>query len=105
MYKRPQSQEYLKRITAASLRTPTNTAMALMVGAISVNRQAALDKIRTPTLIIGAQSPYAGRYEEMKKQIAASRLEMMDNVGHALFVDDAERFNALLAEFLKQIRH
>lgn len=105
MYKRPQSPAYLKRITAASLRTPTHVAMALMMGAISVNRQAALDKIRTPTLIIGAQSPYAGRYEEMQKHIADSRLEIMENVGHALFVDDAEGFNARVAEFLQQIRH
>ncbi len=26
---------------------------------------------------------------------------MLDGVGHALFVDDAERFNSLLEDFLK----
>ena len=33
MFKKPQSEEYLKRVTQASLRTPTNSAVALFVGA------------------------------------------------------------------------
>jgi pimeloyl-ACP methyl ester carboxylesterase len=29
----------------------------------------------------------------------AARIEMFENAGHALFVDEADRFNKLLAEF------
>ncbi len=101
MYKTPQSEAYLERITQASLRTPTNTAMALMLGLMAVDRRPALAKITKPTLIIGAESPFTKFYEEMQKSIPGSRLEIFKNVGHALFVDDAERFNQTLEEFLK----
>jgi pimeloyl-ACP methyl ester carboxylesterase len=36
----------------------------------------------------------------MQKQIAGSRLERFESAGHALFVDEADRFNAVLDEFL-----
>lgn len=103
MYRTPQSEAYFNRLTQASLRTPTNTAMALMVGMLTGDRQPALAKITKPTLIIGAESPYSGRYVGMQEKIAGSRLEIFKNVGHALFVDDAEHFNAILEEFLKTL--
>ncbi len=103
MYKTPQSDAYLERITQASLRTPTNTAMALMVGMMTGDRQPALAKITKPTLIIGADSPFAGAYTEMQKSIPGSRLEIFKNVGHALFVDDADRFNRTVEEFIENL--
>ncbi len=103
MYRTPQSEAYFERIIQASLRTPTNTAMALVLGLVAVDRRPALAKITKPTLIIGAESPYSGLYDEMQKKIAGSRLEIFKNVGHALFVDDAERFNQTLEEFLKTL--
>lgn len=39
-------------------------------------------------------------YDDLHKRIAGSRMEIFENVGHALFVDEADRFNALLDEFL-----
>jgi pimeloyl-ACP methyl ester carboxylesterase len=33
-----------------------------------------------------------------------ARLEKFDNVGHALFVDDADRFNQLLEKFVEGLR-
>ncbi len=103
MYRTPQSEAYFERITQASLRTPTNTAMALVLGLVATDRRPALAKITKPTLIIGAESPYSGLQDEMQKKIAGSRLEIFKNVGHALFVDDAERFNQTLEEFLKAL--
>ncbi len=103
MYKTPQSEAYLEKITQASLRTPTNTAMALMVGMLTGDRQPPLAKITKPTLIIGADSPFAGAYGEMQKGIPGSRLEIFKNVGHALFVDDAERFNRTVEEFVENL--
>jgi len=36
----------------------------------------------------------------MQKRIRGAHLEVMKNVGHALFVDDPERFNSLLENFI-----
>jgi len=104
MFKKPQSEEYLKRVTQASLRTPTNSAVALFVGAFTSDYRPALAKTDKPTLIVVAQSPWVPAYQDMQKRIPGSRIEVLENVGHALFVDDAERFNSLLEDFVKGLR-
>ncbi len=103
MYKKPQSEAYFERITEASLRTPTTTALAMMVGIFAVDRRPALAKIDKPTLIVAAEGPYRPLQEDMKRRIPGARLEVFENAGHALFVDEPERFNSLLSEFLNRL--
>jgi pimeloyl-ACP methyl ester carboxylesterase len=40
----------------------------------------------------------------MQKRIAGARLEKFAGAGHALFVDEADKFNALLDDFLKALK-
>jgi len=40
----------------------------------------------------------------MQKSMKGSQLEVFDGDGHALFVDDADKFNSLLEEFLLDLR-
>ena len=104
MYKTPQSEEYIQRMIQASLRMPTNSAVALFVGMITSDNRPALAKINKPTLIVIAPGgPWDSLYEDMHNRIAGSRLETIENAGHALFVDQPDRFNALLADFLKSL--
>jgi len=103
-FKKPQPEEYLKRVVEASLRTPTNTAVALLVGKFGTDLRPALKKINKPTLIVAAQSPFVGLVKAIQPQISGSRLEIFEGAGHALFVDDAERFNSLLEDFLKALQ-
>jgi hypothetical protein len=35
------------------------------------------------------------------KEVPAARLESMKEVGHALFLDDVERFNAIVGSFVQ----
>jgi non-heme chloroperoxidase len=103
MFKKPQSEEYLSRLIASSLETPTNSAMALFLGAFTTDNRPVLGKIDVPTLIVVAgNGPSIPFYQEMQKRIAHSRLEVFENAGHALFVDEPGRFNLLLDAFLKQ---
>ena len=39
----------------------------------------------------------------VSKELPSARLEVMEGVGHALFLDDAERFNFLFQDFLRSI--
>jgi microsomal epoxide hydrolase len=103
MYKKPQSEAYYQRIVEASLRTPTNSAMALLMGSFTTDNRPALAKIDKPTLIVVADSPWLRFYEDLHKRIAGSRFEVLENVGHALFVDEPDRFNSLLEEFLGSV--
>ena len=99
-FRRPQPEDYLKRVIDASRRVPTNSAVALLAGYFSANYWAALAKFDKPTLIIGAKSPYDTDLIEEHSKIPGSRLELLDNVGHALFVDDPQGFNDALESFL-----
>jgi non-heme chloroperoxidase len=101
MYRTPRTEEYIRSVVADSLETPSDTAVALIVGAMAEDERPALGKIDRPTLIVGAKSPRVGVYEEMKAVIPGARLEVFDGAGHALFVDRADRFDALLDGFLQ----
>jgi microsomal epoxide hydrolase len=104
MYKKPQSEEYIQRVTAAALETPTADAMALFLGLVSTDNRPALAKFARPTLLVVTKSPFDPIYFDMQKRIPGARLEQFEDAGHALFVDDAERFNAVLDEFLKGLK-
>ncbi len=103
-FKKPQPEDYLKRVVEASLRTPTNTAVALLVGKFGTDLRPVLKKIDKPTLIVAAKSGFLNLIQAIQPQIAGSRLEIFEDAGHALFVDDAERFNSLLDEFLRSLK-
>ena len=102
-FKKPQPDAYVDRVIDASLRVPTNTAVALLVGKFSSDYRSTLPKIDKPTIVCAAKSPYAAGIVEMQKKIPRSQLEMFDSAGHALFVDDADKFNALLEDFLHDL--
>ncbi len=105
LYKKPQSEGYLKRMTEATLLMPTNSAVALFLGSFASDNRAALAKIDKPTLIVVALvrlwMPF---YEELQQRIRGSRMEVFDDAGHALFVDEAKRFNTLLDDYLRTLR-
>lgn len=104
LYRKPQSEDYIRRMIRATLRMPTNSVVALIMGGIASDNRAALAKIDKPTLIVVALvRPWMSFYEDMQKRIRGARMEVFDDAGHALFVDEAARFNTLLDEFLNTL--
>jgi len=100
MYAQPHSETYYKGITAASLRTPTEAAAALMISMCKIDQRPSLNKIDKPTLIVVSTIPKP-TYSDMQTRIKGSRVEVIEKAGHALFVDQPEKFNTLLEDFLK----
>ena len=56
-------------------------------------------KIDKPLLYVGvlAKKPQT---DVLKAAVPSARIELLDRAGHALFVEQAERFNALLEELI-----
>ena len=102
-FKKPQPDGYVDRVIDASMRVPANTAIALLVGKFSADYRATLSKIDKPSIVCATKNPYASGIEEMQKKIPRSLLERFDDAGHALFVDDADKFNAMLEDFLHDL--
>ncbi len=103
-FKKPQAEEYVRRVIQASLRVPTNTAVALLVGYFVSDYRSVLSKIDKPSVVCAAKSGYMSTIVDMQKKIHGSQLEVFEGAGHALFVDDADRFNSMLEEFLVDLR-
>ena len=100
MYKKPQAEEYLQKVIKASLLTPTDSAVAMAVAGFLTDDRPGLAKIDKPTVIVGASKNLLPLLQDMQKRIPGAKLEMFDDAGHALFVDDADKFNILLEEFI-----
>jgi microsomal epoxide hydrolase len=98
--KKPHPEEYINRLEKASLQVPTNSAVALLVGYYVADYRPLLPKIDKPVVVCAANSGYMGTIVAMQKNIPNSKLEVFEGDGHALFVDDPDKFNALVEDFL-----
>ena len=104
-FKKPQPPGYVDRVIAASLHVPTSDAIALLAGKFAADYRAASAKMDKPALFCYAESPYMrpAQQKEIQASVKDSRLEVFHGAGHALFVDDAARFNIVLRDFLTDL--
>jgi non-heme chloroperoxidase len=104
MYHKPQSESYLESVTAASLKTPTNSAVAMLAEyAVKNDLRPVLPKLNVPVLGIMTENNRAAA-ELIRSSVPGGQAEVFEDAGHCLFVDDADRFNTLLESFLKKTR-
>jgi non-heme chloroperoxidase len=104
MYKKPQPEDYLKRVMEASVGVPADTAVTLIYNMIATKDvSGALAKIDKPVLF--AYQPETQQAADVLKSKLGDRvrLERFDGDGHALFVDDPEKFNRVLEEFMQSL--
>lgn len=101
MYRKPQTEEYLKRVIDASMQVPDDTAAVLIYNMIAVKDfSGGFGRINRPVLF--AYRPDTQQAADLLKSKLGDkvRLESFDGDGHALFVDDPDKFNRVLEEFL-----
>jgi len=102
MYNKPQSEAYIGEVVNASLKTPTNSAAALMVGSVGkLDWTGALAKLGSAPLLYVCTPRLKPQADMVRQKLPSARVEIFEDAGHALFVDDAERFNKLVEEFVK----
>jgi non-heme chloroperoxidase len=100
MYKSPRTDEYIKHVEELALKTPTNTAVVEMFNVLSKGDfTPVLAKLDKPVLYI-CQPQLEAQGQLLQKSLPNARVEVFKNSGHALFIDEAEHFNKLLAEFV-----
>jgi microsomal epoxide hydrolase len=102
MYKKPQTEEYLKSVIDASVKVPADTAAVLIYNMIAVKDfSTGLARMNRPVLF-AYQPESQGSADFLKSKLGDKlRLERFDGDGHALFVDDPEKFNHVLEEFIQ----
>lgn len=102
MFKKPQSETYFQTLTADSMKTPDDTAVALVYDMMAQDFWGFVDKIDRPIYYAITPSMKA-QGDRLKVQLPATKLEVYEDAGHALFVDDADRFNRGLEDFIKSL--
>ena len=100
MFHRPQNAAYLDRLTEATLHTPEVACRALLSYPVPRTywREAVYSTAK-PVLYV-VRPGFAAQAENLQANRPNTETAVFADAGHALFVDDAARFNALLASFI-----
>jgi len=102
MFRTPQDPEWLDRLTEATLHTPDWAARELL--AYPVPREYWRDAIYStgkPVLYV-VRPGFAAQAANLERNRPNTETAVFANAGHALFIDDAARFNALMESFIRQ---
>jgi microsomal epoxide hydrolase len=103
MYRSRQEEAYLEKITRSALGTPTEAAVQLLQSMYDgPTWRPKYGDIPIPLLFA-----YTPRYQAdakfLKRNLPGLKLEFFPGAGHALFVDEAPRFNLVLDHFLSSL--
>lgn len=98
----PLAPERLEELADDLLRTPTSLGVAMLVADLyGVDRTPAIPKFEKPTLVIASsKSPELDAQRAMAAAMPKGRIEVLSDAGHAVFVDQPERFTEVVERFL-----
>jgi non-heme chloroperoxidase len=98
----PLSASDLDRLVNEAVKTPNATAEAMLIADLfGRDRSVAIPKFTVPTLVIAsARSAELAQQVDLAKQLPDARMSVVENAGHALFVDQPDRFESVVREFL-----
>lgn len=102
MFRSEQPPDYLASLTAQALKTPYKASVQLLT--IRQPREfwrAAVYGTTRPVLYV-VTPRLRGQAENLQRKRPATRTAIFEGAGHALFVDEPQRFNALMDAFLAE---
>jgi microsomal epoxide hydrolase len=102
MFARPQSPEYLDRLADARGRTPAPAARALLAYPVPRTywRDAVLSTTKPVLYVI--RPHLQAQAQNLLLDRPNDETVLFPTAGHALFVDEPERFNQVVADFLSR---
>jgi microsomal epoxide hydrolase len=102
MFRTRQSQAYLDELTQTALRTPEYAAHALLSYPVPRSYwREAVYATQVPVLYV-VRPGLSGQAGNLQRNRPNTETDVFRDAGHALFVDDAARFNALMLAFIHQ---
>jgi len=102
---KPPGNGAIEGLVSTGMKTPADVGVAMLVADMfGVNRTAALKKIECPTLIIAsAKSDELAREQTAANQIPYARFEKIEDAAHAVFIDQPDRFDELVTDFVAKL--
>jgi non-heme chloroperoxidase len=102
MFRSPQSPAYLDRLTATCLITPEPAARALLDYRVPRSYWREAVYAAGVPILYCVRPGLAGQAGNLARNDPQAVSVIFPNAGHALFIDQATRFNTVLANFLSQ---
>jgi non-heme chloroperoxidase len=100
MFRTPQEEAYLMAITDAAMRMPAMASVQLLSQPFPRTYwRDAVYKVDKPVYYM-VTPKFEGQAQNFKNRHRFGRISIFEGEGHALFVDNPERFNTLLDTFL-----
>jgi len=102
---KPPSDSVIEELVSTGMKTPPDIGVAMLIADMfGVDRTPALKKIDCSTLIIAsAKSDELARQQTTANQIPHARFEKVDDAAHAVFLDQPDRFDELLKNFVANV--
>ena len=102
MFRSSPGEEYLAQLTATALRTPPDVSARLLNYGMprSYWRDAVLS-VQKPVLYV-VRPRFAAQAANLELHQPLAETALFANAGHALFVDEPVRFNALVQDFIRR---
>ena len=103
MFRSQQPEPELLALRDGALRIPLEQSLSLFPGE-RIPRERWRDTAHrfSKPLLYAVTPQFAAQAESLKANRPGTRVELFEAAGHALFVDEAVRFNAVLADFIRR---
>lgn len=92
----------IEALTAAALRLPLEDSLALFPSAVPRTHWRSIARAFPKPLLYAVSAQFAAQAQSLRRSRPATQVEVFENAGHALFMDEPARFNALLARFVSE---
>jgi non-heme chloroperoxidase len=102
MFRRPQPPVYLDRLAEATLRTPPAASRLLLSYPMPRSYwREAVYATKVPLLYV-IRPRWVAQGENLMRNRPDTEMEVFTDAGHALFIDDAARFNSVTDDFIRR---
>jgi non-heme chloroperoxidase len=102
MFRRPQPPVYLDRLAEATLRTPPDASRLLLSYPMPRSYwREAVYATKVPLLYV-VRPRWVAQGENLMRNRPDTEMEVFTDAGHALFIDDAARFNSVTDDFIRR---
>lgn len=100
LFRKPQSEAREQDLIAEMLKTPADTAIMMQLDSLQFDFRGALRRLERPVMFVGRGEQPGLQVEVFRSTRPHDRVEILPNCGHALFLDDPERFHVAVEDFL-----
>ena len=103
IFRAPQPPETLAQLAAAAQRMPLAASLALLSYSHPREHWRTIARSARVPLLYAVTPRFAEQSRNLVRHRPGTRVDIFESAGHALFADEPERFNALLADFVASL--